>query len=70
MEEVIVFNEVNGNEVSLLFDGCDYEVRLNNDFILTTGDEAEAHIVAESLDIALSILDNQKILKNRNDLGR
>jgi hypothetical protein len=62
MEEEIKYNDVRGNQVSLIFDGYDYEVRLNGASIMTSGDEFEASMVAESIDTALSILNAQGVL--------
>lgn len=63
MNDVIIYNELLGNKVSLVYDGIDYEVRLNNEIVATTGDETEAEIIAESLDVALSVLVNKNLLK-------
>lgn len=63
MDNVIIYNELLGNRVSLVCDDYDYEVRLNDEVVVTTGDETEAEMIAESLDIALSILLNKNLLK-------
>lgn len=63
MDNVIIYNELLGNRVSLVYDDYDYEVRLNDEVVVTTGDETEAEMIAESLDVALSILLNKNLLK-------
>lgn len=63
MLEEQVYNEIKGNSVTLYFDGNDYEVYLNGMVVISTGDEFEAQLIAESLDVALSILDAQGLLK-------
>ena len=63
MDNVIIYNELLGNRVSLIHDDYDYEVRLNDEVVVTTGDETEAEMIAESLDVALSILLNKNLLK-------
>lgn len=66
MDEELQYNEICGNQVTILKDGTDYEVRLNNVCIVTTGDDTEAYMVAESLDVALSILNSQGLLKENS----
>ena len=63
MDNVIIYNELLGNRVSLIRDDYDYEVSLNDEVVVTTGDETEAEMIAESLDVALSILLNKNLLK-------
>ena len=65
MEE-LRYNEICWNQVTILKDEPDYEVRLNNVCIMTTGDDTEAYMVAESLDVALSILNSQGLLKENS----
>ena len=65
MEE-LRYNEICGNQVTILKDEPDYEVHLNNVCIMTTGDDTEAYMVAESLDVALSILNSQGLLKENS----
>jgi hypothetical protein len=62
MFETIEYSNIKGNRVTLVKEDYDYSVYLNDTFIMTTGDEAEAQMVAESTGIALSILDTQKKL--------
>lgn len=64
MNEERIYNDIRGNFVTLNFDGCDYDVSLNGFVVLTTGDETEAEIAAEALDIALAILDSQGLLND------
>ena len=65
MSEELKYNEVRGSQVIIVYDGQDYEIQLNNVCVATTGDEDEAYIIAESLDVALSILHTQSLLKDR-----
>lgn len=65
MSEELKYNEVRGSQVIIIYDGQDYEIQLNNVCVATTGDEDEAYIIAESLDVALSILHTQSLLKDR-----
>lgn len=65
MDEEIKYNDIRGSQVSMIYDGCDYEVKLNGATIMTTGDEFEASMVAEGIDTALSILNAQGILSDR-----
>ena len=65
MSEELKYNEVRGSQVIIIYDGHDYEIQLNNVCVATTGDEDEAYIIAESLDVALSILHTQSLLKDR-----
>ena len=65
MDEEIQYSAVRGSQVAMVFDGQDYEVRLNGAAIMTTGDEFEASMVAEAIDTALSILNAQNILLDR-----
>lgn len=65
MSEELKYNEVRGSQVTIVYDGQDYEIQLNNVCVATTGDEDEAYIIAESLDVALSILNTQSLLKDR-----
>lgn len=62
MNEEIKYNVIRGNQVVLIFDGYDYEVRLNGAAIMSTGDEIEANMIAEAIDTALSILNAQGAL--------
>ena len=64
MNDEIRYNDVRGNQVVLVFDGHDYEVKLNGAAIMTTGDEFEGTMVAEAVDTALSILNAQNLLSN------
>lgn len=64
--EIIVYNELKGNQVSLVFDGFDYEIKLNDEIVVTTSDDTEAEVIAESLDIALSILYSHDLLKENS----
>lgn len=63
MKDMIIFNELLGNAVSLIRDGVDFEVRLNDNVVIATGDETEAEMIAESLDVALNLLYSQDLLK-------
>ena len=63
MEKVITYSEIRGNQIVVCQDEYDYEVRLNDMVICSTGDSIEAEIIAESLNIALTILDYQGALK-------
>lgn len=63
MNETRTYSTVLGNTVTLSCDDHDYDVSLNGFVVLTTGDETEAEMVAESLDVALAILDSQGLLK-------
>lgn len=63
MENRIEYSTVQGNSVVLLQETYDYTIFLNGMQVMTTGDETEAEIVAESLDVALSILGIQGKLK-------
>jgi hypothetical protein len=65
MDEEIRYNDIRGSQVAMLFDGHDYEVKLNGAAIMTTGDEFEASMVAEAIDTALSILNAQNLLSDR-----
>ena len=65
MEEEIRYNVIRGSQVSMLYDGRDYEVKLNGATIMTTGDEFEASMAAEAVDTALSILNAQELLSDR-----
>ena len=65
MDDEIRYNDIRGSQVALLFDGRDYEVKLNGATIMTTGDEFEAPMAAEAVDTALSILNAQGILSDR-----
>lgn len=64
MDEILTYNEICGSKVTIVKDDYDYEVRLNNDTVMTTSDEIEAEMVAESLDVALTILNAHNLLKN------
>ena len=66
MDNVIVYNNVKDNIVSLRKEDYDYTVCINNEEVMSTGDMTEAEMVAESLDVALSILDNHNLLR-KND---
>ncbi len=57
MEKVITYSEIRGNQIVVCQDEYDYEVRLNDMVICSTGDSIEAEMIAESLNIALTILD-------------
>jgi hypothetical protein len=63
MEKVITYSEIRGNQIVVCQDEYDYEVRLNDMVICSTGDSIEAEMIAESLNIALTILDYQGALK-------
>ena len=63
----IVYTELRGNRVILQKDEYGYEVSLNGAPIIATDNENEAQLVAESLDIALSILEANKILGSIGD---
>lgn len=65
MKEELRYNEIRGSLIRILHDDLDYEILLNNVCVATTGDEDEAYIIAESLDVALSILNSQSLLKER-----
>lgn len=65
MSDERMYNEVKGNRILLYYDGTDYEVTLNDMIIISTGDEFEAELVAESLDAALTVLDAQGLLNKR-----
>ena len=62
MSEEIKYSFICGNQVTLVYDECDYEVRLNGVPIMTTGDEIEASMVAEAIDTALTVLNAQNSL--------
>ena len=63
MEKIITYSEIRGNQIVVCQDEYDYEVRLNDMVICSTGDSIEAEMIAESLNIALTILDYQGALK-------
>ena len=63
MEEKIIYNCASGNVVVLSRDSHDFEVLLNGMQVMSTGDPTEAELVAESLDVAINILDVQNKLK-------
>lgn len=63
MNKKLSYNELNGNQISLIYDGLDYEVRINDEVVIATGDETEAEMIAESLDVALSILYSRNLLR-------
>lgn len=65
MDEEIRYNDIRGSQVAMLFDGRDYEVKINGATIMTTGEEFEASMVAEAIDTALSILNAQNLLSDR-----
>ena len=65
MEDEVRYSDIRGSQVAISYDGCDYEVKLNSATIMTTGDEFEASMVAESIDTALSILNAQGVLSDR-----
>lgn len=63
MNKKLSYNELNGNQISLIYDDLDYEVRINDEVVIATGDETEAEMIAESLDVALSILYSRNLLR-------
>lgn len=63
---IITYSDVKGNQVTIIKDEYDYDVRLNGMTVITTGEETEAEMIAESLDIGLTILGMQGLLKNRD----
>lgn len=63
MNETRTYSTILGNTVTLSSDDHDFDVSLNGFVVLTTGDETEAEMVAESLDVALAILGSQGLLK-------
>lgn len=62
-DDAIVYQSVLNNIVSLVGDGLDYEVLLNDMPVVSTGDRAEAELISECIDIALNLLYIQKRLK-------
>lgn len=62
MDKIIAYPEIKGNEVAVYQDDYDYEVRLNNMVIVSTGDDSEAEMIAESIHVALTVLDINKRL--------
>lgn len=62
MDKIISYPAICGNEVTVYQDDYDYEVRINNMVVLTTGDESEAEMIAESIHVSLTMLDIQKRL--------
>jgi hypothetical protein len=62
MKEELRYNEIKGSLIRILHDEHDFEILLNNVCVATTGDENEAYIIAESLDVALSVLNSQSLL--------
>lgn len=62
MYETISYENVYGNEVTIKQDETDFEVLLNGDIIMTTGDIFEAELVAESVNTALTVLNTQNRL--------
>lgn len=64
------YSEICGNQITIKSDDADYEVQLNDMLIVTTGDEYEAEMIAESLDICLSVLNAQGLLRNFNDISK
>lgn len=67
MGESKYYSEICGNQITIESDDADYEVQLNGMLIVTTGDEYEAEMIAESLDICLSVLNAQGLLRNFNE---
>lgn len=63
MEDKIIYESAKGNKVVLLSDGQDCEILLNDMIVVTTGDRFEGEMIAECIDIALSLLDMQGRLK-------
>lgn len=60
MKEYTSYNEIKKNIIQVMRDENDFEVRLNGVPVLTTGSEFEAELVAESLHVALIILNTQE----------
>lgn len=57
LKDKIVYTTVRGNQVVLKPDDDAYEVTLNGAPVLVTDNETEAQLVAESIDLALIILE-------------
>lgn len=67
MENYIIYNDIKNNKVTLkTINDNSYEVYLNDVLILYTDVQSEAEIVAESIDLSLSILDEYGLL-NENE---
>ena len=67
MENYIIYNDIKNNKVTLkTINDNSYEVYLNDILILYTDVQSEAEIVAESIDLSLSILDEYGLL-NENE---
>ena len=63
MENYIIYNDIKNNKVTLkTINDNSYEVYLNDVLILYTDVQSEAEIVAESIDLSLSILDEYGLL--------
>lgn len=65
MSKYLSYSIIKGIEVAIYQDDCDfdYEIRLNDLVICNTGDEIEAEVIAESLHLALTVLDMKGMLK-------
>lgn len=63
MEDKVVYESVCNNYIEVVCDETDYEVLINGMPILSTGEWIEAQMIAESLDVALSVLHGQNRLK-------
>lgn len=55
-EEKRIYESIIGNEITLVHEQYDYNVYLNNSLVMTSGDEMEAEMIAESIDVALNLL--------------
>ena len=62
MIEISRYNLIKGSQVIIEQDDCDYEVKLHGAVIANTSDEFEASLIAEAVDVALSILSAQNLL--------
>ena len=65
MIEISRYNLIQGSQVVIEQDDIDYEVKLNGAIIANTSDEFEANLIAEAVDVALSILNAQQLLNRK-----